>query len=310
VLGTGAADPVWPANGRQLSSATQEQYQNAIASDGSGGAIVAWMDSRAGFFDIYAQRVARFGYLGTPEGEIASVRDVPNDQGGKVKVSWYASWLDTESDPNVNFYEIWRSIPASQALAAVQGGARRLSGFAERPEAGSRSFVIPDAAAVYAWEYLASQNAVHYIPAYAYVAPTAGDSTGTYNPRTAFMVVARNTSGSFYWLSRPDSGYSADNIAPAAPAPFSGTYSTGATHLHWNPNTEPDLANYRLYRGSSATPTPARPGVTTNFRPWMRTATRAASRSWDPTERSTWSANPRSRSRSRVHARTPRETAG
>ena len=38
--------------------------------------------------DLYAKRVDRHGYLGSAEAAIAGVRDVPNDQGGKVKVSW------------------------------------------------------------------------------------------------------------------------------------------------------------------------------------------------------------------------------
>jgi hypothetical protein len=58
-----------------------------IVTDGTGGALITWYDYRAGNYDIYA-RVARFGYLGTPEPVIASVKDVPNDQGGgKVKLS-------------------------------------------------------------------------------------------------------------------------------------------------------------------------------------------------------------------------------
>ena len=47
-----------------------------------------------------------------------------------------------------------------------------------------------------------------------------------------------------------------DNVAPEAPAPFTGTYSAGTSVLHWDPNSEPDLANYRLYRGTTAGFTP------------------------------------------------------
>jgi hypothetical protein len=43
-----------------------------------------------------------------------------------------------------------------------------------------------------------------------------------------------------------------DNLPPAAPQALTGQYSAGSMTLHWLPNTEADLAGYRLYRGSSA----------------------------------------------------------
>jgi hypothetical protein len=248
VFGSGTVDATWPVDGRALSTAASYSTTAAMTSDGAGGAIAAWSDGRSGSYDLFAQRVGRFGYLGTPEAEIAGVTDVPNDQGGRVKVSWNASWLDRESDPNLYLYEVWRSVPGSVAEAAIRAGSRRLSGFAERPAGAGRSFV---STAQGYWEYLGSQAAVHYIPGYAYLAPTTGDSTGDGNATTAFMVVARNASGSMYWLSSPVSGYSVDNLAPIAPSPFTGQYAAGATRLHWNPNGEADLAGYRLYRGTS-----------------------------------------------------------
>ena len=127
------------------------------------------------------------------------------------------------------------------------------SSFAEPPRLGERSFVVgPAKVQLYAWEYLTTVSAVHFLDAYGYIAPTTGDSTGMGNPLTNYMVVGRNASGSLYWLSAPDSGYSVDNLPPVAPAPFTAAYSAGATHLHWGENGEPDLAGYRLYRGNSA----------------------------------------------------------
>jgi hypothetical protein len=221
---------------------------------------VAWPDGRSGHNHIYAQRVARFGYLGTPEAEIINVRDLPGDNGGKVKLAWNASWLDLASDPNLTVYEVYRSAPTNVAMEAVRNGARLLPSLSAAPAPGERAFYVDrDRAEAYAWEYLASVSPAHYLSAYSYLAPTTGDSTGAYNPKTAFMVVAQNTSGSYYWLSRPDSGYSVDNLPPYPPAPFSGSYGAGVAHLHWNPNSESDLANYRLYRGTSSgfTPSPA-----------------------------------------------------
>ena len=113
--------------------------------------------------------------------------------------------------------------------------------------------VSPNAAADYAWELVTTQSAATF-PSYSLVVATAQDSTPGFAPRTAFMVEARQGTGvsSRRWSSAPDSGYSVDNLAPAAPAPFTAQYAAGTALLHWQPNHESDLAGYRLYRGTSA----------------------------------------------------------
>jgi hypothetical protein len=252
VPASGAADPAWPPDGRALCTAGGYQDSPTLASDGAGGAIVAWPDSRAAAWDIYAQRVARFDYLGTPEAEIASVRDVPNDQGGRVKLSWNASYLDVGSDPNLTGYDVLRSVPPNVAALRLAHGARVVSTAAEAADVRlGVLWVVHVGTQFYYWEYLTTIPALHYVSGYSYLAPTAEDSTGLGNPKTAFMVVARNAVDSMYWPSAPDSGYSVDNLAPVPPAPFTGQYAAGVTRLHWNPNAEPDLAGYRLYRGTT-----------------------------------------------------------
>ena len=69
VLASGAVDPAWPANGRALSTAPGVQDNLAIVSDEAGGAIVTWMDGRAGGsssgsgVDIFAQHVLASGLV-------------------------------------------------------------------------------------------------------------------------------------------------------------------------------------------------------------------------------------------------------
>ncbi len=61
----------WPINGAVISSALADQQAPQMVADGSGGAIMAWMDNRddANYsIDIYAQRVNANGTLGGTTG--------------------------------------------------------------------------------------------------------------------------------------------------------------------------------------------------------------------------------------------------
>jgi hypothetical protein len=240
----------WTYDGAPISTAANDQVFPVLVPDGSSGAIITWYDRRTGSYDIEAQRIEQFGYLGNPEPVSTGVRDVPNDQGGKVKVSWNASYLDAQPYSQIDTYWVLRSAPPNMVAEARALGARVTRDLAHQPAAGQRTFLIlPDHATDYAWEYLTSQPAFH-VASYSYVAPTTSDSIGFGNPRTAFMIMAHSRN-SGYWFSPPDSGYSVDNLPPVIPAPFTAAYFAGATHLHWDVNSEADLAEYRLYRGAS-----------------------------------------------------------
>ena len=77
VLPSGADDPSWPANGRALCTAPNDQESPTIAADGSGGAVVAWEDDRDSGWDIYAQHVKATGHaLGPVERHGQQLRDV------------------------------------------------------------------------------------------------------------------------------------------------------------------------------------------------------------------------------------------
>jgi hypothetical protein len=242
----------WTADGVALCTATGTQATPTIASDNAGGAVVTWYDQRSGNYDIYAQRADRWGYLGA-EPAIVSARDVPNDQGGQVKVSWNASPLDTDIlFENIDSYRVYRSVPPSLAAQALASGrAVDEGGSIGLGDARTRLLVTNYAAQTYYWEYVASLTGDH-LTGYSYVVPTTGDSIASSNPRTAFMVQARTVGGAQWWNSAPDSGYSVDNLAPLTPAPFTGQYAVGTATLHWAANTAADLGEYRLYRGSSA----------------------------------------------------------
>lgn len=222
-------------------------YTHELVATPDGDALFAWTDTREyyGAGDIYATRVDHFGALGSADPVIVSVRDVPNDQGGQVKVSWKASYLEYEPWLTVSEYRLYRSAPPALAQAALRGAA-----ISDRYV----SVQEPDATTSY-WE-LVQTLAAQRSEDYGVVAPTTSDSVAGSNPRTLFRVQARNSAGSAWWYSANDSGYSVDNLPPAAPAPLAARYAGGSTRLTWNPNTEGDLAGYRVYRGANTTFTP------------------------------------------------------
>ena len=194
----------------------------------------------------------RFGQLGNPEPTISSALDIPNDQGGKVKLVWTPSYLDADPTYGIASYWVWRSVPPNVAEAALRQGGELVSDLRQAPRAGVRTFMMQRLGAQsYSWEYVSSQVARGF-PSYSMVVSTTSDSVAGSNPMTGFLVEANAATSSAFWNSAPDSGYSVDNLPPVAPAPFTAAYSAGATHLHWGENGEPDLAGYRLYRGNSA----------------------------------------------------------
>ncbi|HET9952760.1 MAG TPA: FlgD immunoglobulin-like domain containing protein [Candidatus Eisenbacteria bacterium] len=56
-----SGNPLWAANGVPVVTETGAQESPVLTRDGSGGLIVAWQDSRAGAYDIYAQALTSAG---------------------------------------------------------------------------------------------------------------------------------------------------------------------------------------------------------------------------------------------------------
>lgn len=103
VNGSGVVDGAWPANGAALCAVTGVQNTLVIASDGAGGAIAAWVDSRAGafVFHIFAQHILNNGVVdpawpvnGLAVCDAAGTRgapDIVSDGAGGVIIAWQES---------------------------------------------------------------------------------------------------------------------------------------------------------------------------------------------------------------------------
>lgn len=190
---------------------------------------------------------------------VASIADVPDDQGGKVHVLWDAAYLDAAPGYGISAYSLWRRITTTSALQAVERGAALLgSGVTGVSGPGSRTIrVTAEGVQSVYWEFVAS------VPArgqtgYGYMAPTTSDSMASGTPWNVFFVDAQSATSTAFYVSSPDSGYSVDNLPPGPPVLFAGAYVQGsnATVLTWGDNLESDFSHYRLYRGSSSGFTP------------------------------------------------------
>ena len=86
----------WTASGVSLCAATGDQKNPQICSDGAGGAVVTWQDTRSGNFDIYAQRVNASGAVlwttdGVPLCTASASQQIPaivSDGAGGAIVTW------------------------------------------------------------------------------------------------------------------------------------------------------------------------------------------------------------------------------
>ncbi|UCH83848.1 MAG: hypothetical protein JSW50_15640, partial [Candidatus Latescibacterota bacterium] len=158
---------------------------------------------------------------------IDSITDVPGDQGGWVNIHFARSWLDTEDESQhpIETYRVWRRL--DELTGAKQGQ-------------------LPPGT----WEVVDSVTATwqdHYTVA----VPTPEDSSDTAFPYFVYTVSAHSTTSSVWFSSAPDSGYSVDNIAPAAPANLTATYNSGGgNHLVWAPSADTDFREFRIYRSS------------------------------------------------------------
>ncbi|HKQ57512.1 MAG TPA: FlgD immunoglobulin-like domain containing protein [Candidatus Eisenbacteria bacterium] len=165
VSSLGVIDPAWPADGRALCAAVQDQVEPKIAPDGAGGAFVVWEDYRAGNgeSDIYAQRVSGSGAIaagwpaaGVPVCTITGSQGRPTvvtDGAGGVIVAW--------EDRRGASFDIY-----AQRLNASGAPQWLANGVAVSPAAGVQRFpaAVPDASGgmIVAWQDTRSGDADIY----------------------------------------------------------------------------------------------------------------------------------------------------
>lgn len=173
--------------------------------------------------------------------------DLPQDQGGVVRLTWSASWLDAFGQPGVNAYYVFNRLGSTAKHAAAPDKAA-VDALASRTGLSADHALTLLASG---WA-LVGQAAPFWLDAYAFDAPTLADSTGPGTPLTEFKVLA--SAGGEYFESNILGGYSVDNLAPGAPLFLNAALAGADAALYWTPSGQDDgdLAHYNVYR--SATP--------------------------------------------------------
>ncbi len=148
------------------------------------------------------------------------VKDVPNDQGGKVNLKWTRSGYDVQGNSEITDYLIQRSFP---------------------PSGGS-----------FSWQNITTIPASHE-SFYTYLDSTPSDSTSNNSSTFYYRITARTNDINQSWTSNILSGRSLDNIAPLMVSPFTAAAAGANVFLSWGTSSAPDLINYVLFRSVSPT---------------------------------------------------------
>jgi hypothetical protein len=208
---------------------------------------------------------------------VDSLVDVPNDQGGWLRIYFARSSYDDvlEEEYPIARYDIHRRVDEPGLLASIHSagevirenlvvklpGGEKVSLAAHSAGAGSmyvryadRYYLVNGAGAAGAappgtWEVVGNVSARQQ-EQYIRLAPTLADSAETLT-WSVFYISAHTTTPSVYFDSPPDSGYSVDNIAPGVPTGFAVAYSTGSgNHMSWDPCGDSDFQYFKVYRST------------------------------------------------------------
>ncbi len=123
----GVPAPGWPSTGLRVRPSANGSEQVSVVSDGAGGVIVGWMDSRAdaGLDDIYSQRVsasgvplwADGGVRVTASNTVYSCYDMAGDGAGGALFSWQ----DERSVSRIDHADAQRVNASGQLVWAAAG---------------------------------------------------------------------------------------------------------------------------------------------------------------------------------------------
>jgi hypothetical protein len=227
---------LWNEHGVPISTPLDDQDYPQLVTDGAGGAFLTWEDDRGNDGNIYAQWVNANGSNFQPRaGQILSISDIENDQGGNVRVSWHRSPNDiTEgSGYQTTFYGIWRKIPEGA--------------FSVRTKNPDMPFVNDTLGANY--DFIMTVPAVQS-NTYNVVAPTLADSSSSGTHAFTYLITSHTPNQREYFITDAMTGYSVDNLSPSAVQSLVAQVVGGTSvNLTWDANTvDDDVSKYEVHR--------------------------------------------------------------
>ncbi len=190
--------------------------------------------------------------LGAGAASIATVQDVPNDQGKQVQIVWNKFPAESYPTDPVTNYLVLRQDSASGMPKA--GNAINASSFTEMLNKVNSGSPVVLAGSV--WTKVGEYKAVK-LPQYSLVVPTLFDSTITGGMKSSAFEVVGYTGAGVVYASATMSGYSVDNLAPAAPGNLAAMSGGGVVNLTWNKPVDSDFQYFAVYRGTTPGFTPS-----------------------------------------------------
>jgi hypothetical protein len=181
----------------------------------------------------------------SPNPDILSVQDVPDDQGLQVRVVWKASYYDPPTGNSyTDFYALWRQVEDTTEMPVLNLNELTNEQLNDQKLLQTYLFEFDNMF----WDFVDQIPAVPNRPFmdYSYVAPTLYD-----NQPTTFIVCAVPKQG--YQLpalwGNPGTGISIDNMIPEFLS-FGIERLNNMVELTWNVNliVHHDLMGYRIYR--------------------------------------------------------------
>jgi hypothetical protein len=264
-----AGSMLWTPGGAAVCTESHAQHYPRIVTDGAGGVVISWADSRLGLaWEGRAQRMNSAGvpqwqtngvYVGSAGNALGSVGDnkkFVSDGAGGAYIGVYANTGSASSylyrvysdgyqgwalNYRVSITDVidepadeggWVQIHFDRASGEL-GASPTLTDYSIWRRAALSPNSAPDAPTGPAFPP-GTWAYVGDLPpmqssSYAYEAPTHADSTASGPADDVYVIVTHTSSTGLYVVSYPDSGHSVDNLAPMTPQNVAGTLTAPST---------------------------------------------------------------------------------